>query len=91
MNLLKNYSWPGNIRELENVIERLFVLSEGATLNANLLPLEMRSGIASATNSSYKSRTEAVVRGTEKQMIMDALSKRLRASNTVAFRAAGPS
>ncbi len=68
------YDWPGNIRELENVVERLFVLSEGTTLDSSLLPLEMRSGIAPANGSGYKSRTGAVIRATEKQMILDALS-----------------
>jgi formate hydrogenlyase transcriptional activator len=42
MNLLVDYSWPGNIRELQNVIERGVVLSEGPilTLGADLLPVE---------------------------------------------------
>jgi PAS domain S-box-containing protein len=34
---LQNYSWPGNIRELENVIERAFILSPGTTLIAEPL------------------------------------------------------
>jgi len=33
-----NYDWPGNIRELRNVIERLAILSEGETLNSQYLP-----------------------------------------------------
>lgn len=32
MNALKNYSWPGNIRELRNVIERAVIISRGTTL-----------------------------------------------------------
>ena len=30
--ILKNYSWPGNIRELENVLERGFILAKGEEL-----------------------------------------------------------
>jgi DNA-binding NtrC family response regulator len=32
MNYLKGYSWKGNVRELENVIERALILSEGDTI-----------------------------------------------------------
>jgi transcriptional regulator with GAF, ATPase, and Fis domain len=32
MHRLSNYSWPGNIRELQNVIERAVILSSGKTL-----------------------------------------------------------
>ena len=31
LNLLKAYDWPGNIRELQNVVERAVILSEGET------------------------------------------------------------
>ena len=42
MRLLVDYSWPGNIRELQNVIERGVVLSKGSILKlgADLLPIE---------------------------------------------------
>ena len=65
---------PGNIRELENVMERMYVLPEGPMLDPKLLPVEMRSGIAPSTDSSFKSRTEAAARGAEKRMIVDALN-----------------
>ncbi|NIS09072.1 MAG: Fis family transcriptional regulator, partial [Candidatus Dadabacteria bacterium] len=32
LNRLSDYSWPGNIRELENIIERAVILSTGDTL-----------------------------------------------------------
>ncbi len=38
MEVLINYSWPGNIRELENVIERFVALSVGGKIGVNLLP-----------------------------------------------------
>lgn len=37
-NLLEEYNWPGNIRELKNVIERAVLLSETNNLNIELFP-----------------------------------------------------
>jgi two-component system, NtrC family, response regulator len=42
-NLLKNYYWKGNIRELKNIIERSIILSEGIVLSENILPYEILS------------------------------------------------
>jgi formate hydrogenlyase transcriptional activator len=50
MAALTNYSWPGNIRELENLIERAVILSRGATLEVPLA--ELRKPADSAINSS---------------------------------------
>jgi DNA-binding NtrC family response regulator len=38
MNILKKYSWPGNIRELENVIEHSFVLESETVISIASLP-----------------------------------------------------
>ncbi len=38
LNILQSYPWPGNIRELENVIERAMALIEGQEITADLLP-----------------------------------------------------
>lgn len=42
MTLLRTYAWPGNIRELENTIERAVALSNQVMLTPEDLPVEMR-------------------------------------------------
>lgn len=44
MDILNSYSWPGNIRELKNVVERAIILSDTDTLTPNLLPKEFFEG-----------------------------------------------
>jgi len=55
MALLKSYRWPGNIRELENVIERAVVVAEGSTILAGDLSRELSGGSANG---------EGITRGT---------------------------
>ena len=40
--LFNDYNWPGNIRELENVLEHSFLVSKGSVLDVKVLPAEMR-------------------------------------------------
>lgn len=42
MNLLERYSWPGNVRQLENVIIRAVFLTHGNKITAQDLPAEIR-------------------------------------------------
>jgi len=41
INVFENYSWPGNIRELENVIERIVAVEERETVTTKCLPDEL--------------------------------------------------
>ncbi|MGC0771901.1 MAG: sigma 54-interacting transcriptional regulator [Candidatus Acidiferrum sp.] len=52
MDALTNYSWPGNIRELENFIERAVLLSPGKELRVPVGELKSNEGANLAGNSS---------------------------------------
>ena len=43
-NVIQSYRWPGNIRELENAIERAVILCEGKTISPDLLSVDSESG-----------------------------------------------
>jgi two-component system, NtrC family, response regulator AtoC len=44
MQALVSYQWPGNIRELENTIERIVILSHGDEISPADLPAEVQTG-----------------------------------------------
>jgi DNA-binding NtrC family response regulator len=78
---LAAYSWPGNIRELENVLARAALLADGDEIKAaDLPPLEGAPAEASASGDVGDGRTlKAIVadaiRAVEKQAIRDALDR----------------
>ncbi|MEP7373858.1 MAG: sigma-54 dependent transcriptional regulator [Chitinophagaceae bacterium] len=43
LDILKRYHWPGNIRELKNVIERSIILEDGGQLTPISLPFELQT------------------------------------------------
>lgn len=43
LQALSSYSWPGNIRELENLVERVAILSDGDEILADQLPIFMHA------------------------------------------------
>lgn len=49
--LLRAWPWPGNIRELENLMERVLLFADGPRIEAKDLPEGVRGGLAAAPNS----------------------------------------
>ncbi len=61
LKMLEDYSWPGNVRQLRNVIEKMVVLAMGEKLTVDDVPMEVRTTptpapteIAAVTTSSNK-------------------------------------
>jgi len=46
MKLLEQYSWPGNVRQLEHLIDQIVITGAGAELTADMLPAELTSKAA---------------------------------------------
>lgn len=53
---LRNHTWPGNIRELENSIERAVVLAEGDRITMQDLPQEILDGSSAGLRSGSRSK-----------------------------------
>lgn len=78
--IFKAYDWPGNLRELKNVIKRMVLLTPAETADVDALPEDMVSSIAtpksqapviSDNNPDLKLHSEAH----ERQLILDVLQK----------------
>jgi DNA-binding NtrC family response regulator len=51
---LDSYNFPGNIRELRNIIERAVILSDNGIITEQLLPKELITGFAKETGKQFK-------------------------------------
>src|SRR5690606_36975041 len=81
LSLLKKYDWPGNIRELENVIEHAFIMEEGPLINVGSLPesfllatgVELSAPNLKAVNPVSREDQELTDDGAEEMIAVEAL------------------
>ena len=72
--LLKNYSWPGNLRELENVIERAVVLTSSSFVEAEHLPIHVQDLPSFKPQRGFMASKSLAIDQFEKQALVSYLS-----------------
>ena len=78
VEMLKNYQWKGNVRELENIIERVVLLCDRAVIGVENLPEEIRSVSTSSKEISVPRGGvdfERIIEDLEKAYLLKALEQ----------------
>jgi Nif-specific regulatory protein len=73
IEMLTRYHWPGNIRELENCIERAVLLCEDDVIRSEHLPPSLQ--MIRKDDTSIKASFTEIVANKERELIVDALKK----------------
>lgn len=77
MNIFINYEWPGNVRQLKNIVERMVVLSEDDVLDVKDAPNILLSGVSEmeqhVVDTSYSPSLKEARDEFEKTFILKAL------------------
>jgi transcriptional regulator with GAF, ATPase, and Fis domain len=90
LDLLKRYPWPGNLRELENIVERAVVLSSTRTIEAEHLPMHIKGTreIGMPVDEGLVAGKERLIREFERQAIVRFLTE-TRGNISAAAKIAG--
>ncbi len=73
IDYLVEYDWPGNIRELENLIERMILTSDDYMISEEQLPTKIKASIFHTASSS--SSLKDILESVERRLIIDAYKK----------------
>lgn len=88
--VLRSYDWPGNIRELENIIERAFILESSSVLTARYLPSDLfasdfhSTGVKPDTSMTLSDMRKRAVKESENLYLKKLLSRHLGRINQTA-------
>jgi DNA-binding NtrC family response regulator len=77
---MESYDWPGNIRELKNVIERICIMNDGSVLKPEFLPHEINLSDRGTVKVSHdfpdkETGLEEALEIYEKKLIRSALER----------------
>jgi DNA-binding NtrC family response regulator len=73
--MLENHSWPGNIRELENLVERLVVVCDATQIDESMLPLDLSVSAGLAHEAEKESNFAAATAAFEKGYLRRVLAQ----------------
>lgn len=80
MRRFQTYDWPGNLRQLENVLERMILLSEGGMISWEDLPEELKTVsdsavLANVNGPGFKETVRVQTQSIERILILKALDE----------------
>lgn len=74
MTVLLKYPWPGNIRELQNIIERVTITTNGRIIGIENLPIFIRQEAATNANTNINLSLASAMEKAEKEILQSALA-----------------
>ncbi|MGD8990625.1 MAG: sigma 54-interacting transcriptional regulator [Desulfobacterales bacterium] len=75
MEVLLNHDYPGNVRELENIIEHALIVCQDKIIERNHLPLSLQGNLRSRRPDRQKPSFDQEIAYSEKNLILEALRK----------------
>ena len=75
LNSMINYKWQGNIRELQNIIERCVILSLGNVITEEILPREITNAVYNIDKDFVLPEDGILLEDVEKNLIIQALER----------------
>jgi len=81
LDILRSYNWPGNIRELENIIQQSIIFAKEGIINADILPQDIRKNTAKQPRTKEELQVEKnrctknIIRDLEYSFLKRILSK----------------
>ena len=75
MEVLLNYDYPGNVRELENIIEHALIVCQDKIIERNHLPLALQGTISAPLSTEDRQPFDKEIEFSEKTIILDMLRK----------------
>jgi DNA-binding NtrC family response regulator len=73
MQALQRYRWPGNVREMQNVIERAVLLGKNSVIGVEDLPTSVAAGGGLSIESVGTQSLKQALSAPEKQLILETL------------------
>ncbi len=76
VNILTEYPWPGNISELENIVERLVSVKSGTDITAEDIPIDLKLPTFEKLDSTPSATSyHEIIKSTERELIAWAMRK----------------
>jgi len=76
LKLLMNYTWPGNVRQLESIIERGVLMAEGDSITPEDLPIEIHTAVSGAGTIPFDFPADGICfEELEKELIIKAMER----------------